>query len=157
MAETMVVPGPLAALLSFLGPAPRHGTNHRSRHPRSSLTRHRWTWPATPTVATAPRRIPPERPGDGSTASSTPALDLAQAVRQQLTWPGSVPAHQQFALIMAERAYDEVRPGPPEGPRHGWTPFPTFVDPCPYREIAAGSWQLSAPTDPAAETVGSES
>jgi len=77
-----------------------------------------------------------------------PGLALAWAVREELTRPGSIPARRQFELIMAE--HDNVgglASRQPDGPRRGWTPFLASVDPCPYRTLAAGSWELSTPTD----------
>ncbi len=85
---------------------------------------------------------------DGPPPKPNPGLALAQAVREELTRPGSVPPRRQFELIMAEHEHGGGRTsGAPGGPHRGWTPFLASVDPCPYRTLAAGSWQLSTPTD----------
>ncbi len=56
----------------------------------------------------------------------------------ELMHPGSVPAARQCDLIMADRA---AAGGPRAGlPAGGWTPFRSAADPCPYRPLAAGSW-----------------
>lgn len=79
-----------------------------------------------------------------------PARLLAEAVRLELTHPGSVPAARQFDLIMDDRATTDDGPCP--CPRDGgaWTPFRSAADPCPYRPLAAGPWDAAAPPDPGA-------
>jgi hypothetical protein len=52
---------------------------------------------------------------------------------------------------MAETAFYSYPTGRPGGVlNRRWTPYLADVDPCPYREIADGSWQLTRP-----ETSGS--
>ena len=143
MALTAVTPGLVGAVIRFVTAA-HHGRTTSAR--RS---------PAVASVTPSPDRTTPNLKPLGeirTTAGSiTPDLALAQAVREQLTRPGSVPAPRQFELIMAEKAFYSYPTG-----RHGgvlnrrWTPYLADVDPCPYREIADGSWQLTRP-----ETSGS--
>lgn len=73
-------------------------------------------------------------------APISPERLLAEAVRLELTHPGSVPAARQFELIMADLAAagDGVGGRPADG--RAWTPFRSAADPCPYRPLAAGSW-----------------
>ena len=119
MALTPVTPGLVGAVIRFVTAA-HHGRTTSAR--RS---------PAVASVTPSPDRTTPnlKPPGEIRTtaASITPDLALAQAVREQLTRPGSVP-------VLNRR----------------WTPYLADVDPCPYREIADGSWQLTRP-----ETSGS--
>lgn len=121
-----VMPGLVGALIRVITAAHRVGVTAAVRRP-------------TATSGRAPR-------SDVAPAPSTPALALAQAVREQLTRPGSVPAARQFELIMAERAFAANPTARPETVRRRrWTPYLSDVDPCPYRDICAGSWQLTSP------------
>jgi hypothetical protein len=77
-----------------------------------------------------------------------PATDvkmaLADAVRQQLTKPGSIPPQRQLQLILDDRAAHDL-PGskPPVHTRSGWTPFSVKVESDPYRPIAENRGPLS--------------
>lgn len=71
-------------------------------------------------------------------------MALADAVRQQLTNPGSIPPQRQLQLILDDRAA-HYPPGSaiPAHTRSGWTPFSVRVEPDPYRPIAGNRGQLS--------------
>jgi hypothetical protein len=70
-------------------------------------------------------------------------MALADAVRQQLTKPGSIPPHRQLQLILDDSAA-HCLPGSaiPAHTRSGWTPFSVKVEPDPYRPIAEHRGQL---------------
>lgn len=68
---------------------------------------------------------------------------LADAVRRQLTHPGSVSPQRQLELYLADRAGTDPVSDPAGRQRREWTPFLAGMDPCPYRPLAEGSWDHS--------------
>lgn len=73
---------------------------------------------------------------------------LADAVRRQLTKPGSIPPQQQLQLIMADRAvHDSTGSAVTPVSASGWTPFRPNVETRPYRPIAEMGCALSDQTD----------
>jgi hypothetical protein len=69
---------------------------------------------------------------------------LADAVRQQLTRPGSVPPHRQLQLIMADRAGYGFDAGA-IFPNYHWTPFLHNVDANPHRPLARNDCPPTTP------------
>jgi len=63
-------------------------------------------------------------------------MALADAVRQQLSTPGSVPAHRQLELILADRAVHDDDPGTTAPGKYQWNPFLESFDANPYRPLA---------------------
>ena len=73
---------------------------------------------------------------------------LAEAVRRQLTKPGSIPPQQQLQLIMADRAvHDSTGSAATPLSASSWTPFRPNVETRPYRPIAEMDCALSVQTD----------
>lgn len=159
MAELTARTDPLATLRSMIRTVLRPGGGPGrtgSGHPpsgRRSMTPEPAPRATAPAAMARPAFLGPAPSAEhvhGGPPPPSPGLALALAVRQELTRPGSVPARRQFELIMAEHDYycEEGRSGPAGKPRRGWTPFLASVDPCPYRALAAGSWELATPIDP---------
>lgn len=159
MAEMTARTDPWATFRSMIRTVLRPGGGPGRTGPRHPSAVHRSMASEPAPRATAPAAMarpaihgsaPPAEHVHGGPPPPSPALALALAVRHELTRPGSVPARRQFELIMAEHDYycEESRSGSSGAPRRGWTPFLASVDPCPYRTLAAGSWELATPIDP---------
>ena len=154
MAGITARPGPSAWWRAVVRTTLRPSEGVAPPAPLGPVAGHRWIWWASASLSgrAVPDRATSTGRPDGPPLPANPGLALAQAVREELTRPGSVPARRQFELIMAEHEHGGGRtPGASGGPHRGWTPFLASVDPCPYRTLAAGSWLLSTPTVPATE------
>ena len=124
-----VLPGPAASV------ARRPQARPRRPDSRRPLT---WHWPAV-----RRRRVPRDVPHSPSDPATPSAVALADAIRQQLTHPGSVSPQRQLELILADRMADGSGSAGPGRARPGWTPFLVRTDPCPYRPLQEGSWLTS--------------
>lgn len=69
----------------------------------------------------------------GVTGTTTGPSELARAVRQELTAPGSITPQRQLELVLADRGVGPAA----RGRGLGWSPFPVSVDESPYRPLAA--------------------
>lgn len=89
------------------------------------------------------------RHSKGATGTSAPS-DMARAVRQELTAPGSVTPQRQLELVLADRGVEPAA----TGRGAGWSPFSGSVDASPYRPLAAASWLTSTGPAPGVPIAG---